>query len=300
VPLLDDDSVEESVRVTEGVPDAVLVPDAVPVPVEVGDGVGVAAAEVEGDPEEVPELDGVTPGGRLLVGDTGLTEAVAADAVGVPVRVTLGVPEGVAELLVVPVPEGVVLSLLLALGVIDALVPLDSDGVSVPVALAVMDAVALAVGGVEGAPGAAPSASAKEPPSPAPAVATSCVTPRSHAVTAMAAPRTAEESTVSSRTSPRSVEKPMVNSTPLPLVGEKPGTARTTAAATEGSACSACSSCTAGAGEEALFASAAMERPAVVKPPSDSVRTPDTPVGSLPGLSATPGKAMVSTCTSGE
>ena len=106
---MDGDSVEEPVRVTVGVPDAV------PVPVEVGDGVGVAAAEVEGDPEEVPELDGVTPGGRLLVGDTGLTEAVA-DAVGVPVRVTLGVPEGVAELLVVPVPEGVVLSLPVALG----------------------------------------------------------------------------------------------------------------------------------------------------------------------------------------
>ena len=66
------------------------VSDAVPVPVEVGDGVGVAAAEVEGDPEEVPELDGVTPGGRLLVGDTGLTEAVA-DAVGVPVPVSEGV-----------------------------------------------------------------------------------------------------------------------------------------------------------------------------------------------------------------
>ena len=79
---MDGDSVEEPVRVTVGVPDAV------PVPVEVGDGVGVAAAEVEGDPEEVPELDGVTPGGRLLVGDTGLTEAVA-DAMGVPVRATL-------------------------------------------------------------------------------------------------------------------------------------------------------------------------------------------------------------------
>ena len=37
---MDGDSVEEPVRVTVGVPDAV------PVPVEVGDGVGVAAAEV--------------------------------------------------------------------------------------------------------------------------------------------------------------------------------------------------------------------------------------------------------------